>query len=188
MSIKGCIFEVGDLVRGKQGAKVVFDIEQSIEDVFSDEEKPISPLHATITFMKIAEGIHVLIEHMHATFPFVCNKCRKEYAYEINANNVDRVFFFEEDDDQEDIFDRYRVDLKTMTIDVTELIRQEMILHFPTIPVCSKSCKGLCPVCGADLNDTSCNCINQRVTGKKPLAILKTLYNAKTSGSEEKNR
>ena len=188
MSIKGCIFEVGDLVRGKQGVKLVFNIEQSIEDAFSGGEKPISPLHATITFMKIADGIHISIDHMHATFPFICNKCRKEYVFEVNANNVDRVFFFEEDDGQKDIFDRYCVDLKTMTIDLTELIRQEMILHFPTIPVCSKSCKGLCPACGVDLNDKSCSCTEQEVVEKKPLAILKTLYNAKTSGSEEKNR
>lgn len=188
MSIKGCIFDVGDLVRGEQGATVAFDIEQSVEKAFLENEKPISPLQATVTFMKIAEGIHVALNHMCATFPFKCNKCGKEFAREIVVNDRERVYFFEEDKEEKDIFDRYHVDLKNMTVDITELVRQEMILHFPTIPVCSKSCKGLCPVCGADLNDTSCSCTVKKATEEKPLAILKTLYNAKASGSEEKNR
>jgi uncharacterized protein len=42
-------------------------------------------------------------------------------------------------------------------IDITEDIRQEMILQYPMIPVCKDSCKGLCQSCGQNLNKNLCN-------------------------------
>ncbi|EKD49946.1 MAG: hypothetical protein ACD_63C00003G0001, partial [uncultured bacterium] len=35
------------------------------------------------------------------------------------------------------------VDVKNWTLDITEFLRQEIILHFPLIPVCSTRCKGI---------------------------------------------
>ncbi|MBI3324624.1 MAG: DUF177 domain-containing protein [Candidatus Omnitrophica bacterium] len=41
-------------------------------------------------------------------------------------------------------------------LDITDDIRQEIILAYPMIPVCQESCKGLCPTCGQNLNVASC--------------------------------
>jgi uncharacterized protein len=38
-------------------------------------------------------------------------------------------------------------------IDLTPLIREEVILAMPLAPLCRPDCKGLCPVCGRDLNE-----------------------------------
>ncbi|MBU6424483.1 MAG: DUF177 domain-containing protein [Chloroflexota bacterium] len=38
-------------------------------------------------------------------------------------------------------------------IDLTPLIREEVILATPQAPLCRADCKGLCPVCGEDLNE-----------------------------------
>ena len=38
-------------------------------------------------------------------------------------------------------------------IDVEPLLREELILATPLAPLHSPDCKGLCPVCGRDLND-----------------------------------
>jgi len=43
-------------------------------------------------------------------------------------------------------------------IDLGEAIREELILAAPTLVVCREDCKGLCPRCGADLNDGPCGC------------------------------
>ncbi|MGD0336505.1 MAG: DUF177 domain-containing protein [Candidatus Omnitrophota bacterium] len=37
-------------------------------------------------------------------------------------------------------------------------IREEIILDYPIKPLCSDSCKGLCPKCGANLNEGGCTC------------------------------
>ncbi|MDN5570134.1 MAG: YceD family protein [Propionibacteriaceae bacterium] len=38
-------------------------------------------------------------------------------------------------------------------IDLEPLLRDAVVLELPFIPVCREDCSGLCPVCGANLND-----------------------------------
>ncbi len=42
--------------------------------------------------------------------------------------------------------------------DLWELSRQAFILQLPMRPLCREDCNGLCPYCGANLNETTCNC------------------------------
>lgn len=44
----------------------------------------------------------------------------------------------------------------TDVVDITEDIRQEIILAYPMIPLCRQACKGLCPTCGQNLNLQTC--------------------------------
>ena len=43
-------------------------------------------------------------------------------------------------------------------VDITEDVRQELLLAYPMIPLCAPGCKGLCRGCGQNLNDRSCAC------------------------------
>jgi len=43
-------------------------------------------------------------------------------------------------------------------IDLDPIVREQIVLALPGYPVCTESCKGLCPVCGANLNDRECGC------------------------------
>jgi uncharacterized protein len=43
-------------------------------------------------------------------------------------------------------------------VDLTEDIRQEIMLNYPLKPLCKSDCKGLCPVCGKNLNEGECGC------------------------------
>ena len=52
----------------------------------------------------------------------------------------------------------YDVDPNTEVVDLTPDIREAIILAFPTYPVCSPECKGLCSQCGTDLNKATCEC------------------------------
>jgi uncharacterized protein len=69
------------------------------------------------------------------------------------------------------------IDKNKLEIDLTEALRQEIILHFPVVQVCSTRCKGLCPYCGKDRNKESCDCKDTQEDGQmtKPLANLKSL-------------
>ena len=46
-------------------------------------------------------------------------------------------------------------------IDLTDKIREDIILALPYKPLCSEGCRGLCPICGINLNQGSCDCRNQ---------------------------
>ena len=43
-------------------------------------------------------------------------------------------------------------------LDVDEFIRSELFLNIPMKVLCKADCRGLCPTCGADLNQGSCGC------------------------------
>lgn len=58
-------------------------------------------------------------------------------------------------------------------IDLTEGIQEQVILSLPLRPLCSESCKGLCPRCGADLNQAACGCLAATTGG--PFAVLSQL-------------
>ena len=48
-------------------------------------------------------------------------------------------------------------------IDLTEGVREEIILRLPLKNLCSEDCKGLCPRCGKDLNEGPCGCRGSRL-------------------------
>lgn len=50
------------------------------------------------------------------------------------------------------------IDRKTDFVDLTEEIRQEIILNIPATLYCSDDCKGLCVGCGVNLNLEKCKC------------------------------
>jgi uncharacterized protein len=43
-------------------------------------------------------------------------------------------------------------------IDLGPLIREALLLALPLAPLCEAGCRGICPTCGADLNEGSCDC------------------------------
>jgi uncharacterized protein len=44
-------------------------------------------------------------------------------------------------------------------IDLTDLVREQILLDLPTQILCREDCKGLCQKCGANLNEmVNCNC------------------------------
>ncbi|MBA7507361.1 hypothetical protein ES706_06080 [subsurface metagenome] len=46
-------------------------------------------------------------------------------------------------------------------LDLTEAMRQYMLLAIPMKPLCREDCAGLCPSCGHNLNEGPCNCLPQ---------------------------
>ena len=43
-------------------------------------------------------------------------------------------------------------------VDLESLLREQIILMMPLKPLCDEACKGLCPQCGANLNQETCHC------------------------------
>ncbi|HKV45431.1 MAG TPA: DUF177 domain-containing protein [bacterium] len=67
------------------------------------------------------------------------------------------------------------------TLDVTEVVRQHLILALPLAPRCREGCRGLCPACGADLNAGPCGCAEDRVDPR--LRVLRRWATAHQGGS-----
>jgi uncharacterized protein len=59
------------------------------------------------------------------------------------------------------------------TIDFRAAIQEQVVLAIPYKALCSEGCKGLCPGCGADLNNENCRCRSAQTVG--PFSVLKNL-------------
>ena len=44
------------------------------------------------------------------------------------------------------------------TIDMDDVVREQILLALPMTRLCKEDCRGLCPGCGTNLNEASCNC------------------------------
>ncbi len=46
-------------------------------------------------------------------------------------------------------------------VDLTDPLRESLILSLPIKRLCSENCQGLCPYCGVNRNVEICNCMSQ---------------------------
>jgi uncharacterized protein len=43
-------------------------------------------------------------------------------------------------------------------LELEDILREQVVLALPMQRVCSEDCKGICPVCGRNRNETACDC------------------------------
>ena len=48
-------------------------------------------------------------------------------------------------------------------VDLTEFLRESLVLSYPTATICRTDCLGICSTCGTDLNRGSCQCADDEV-------------------------
>ena len=167
------IFDVASLKESATGANMSFSFEGPAEFA---EFKLKSNLKGGIDIMKMEDGFLVSVHDLESTTPAKCEKCLKPLAVPLKIRSFDRQFFIEKPAEVEDLYDVFLVNSKNMSIDISELLRQEIILHFPPKIVCSSGCKGVCPHCGIDRNKKQCDCKDENpAEDSKPLAALKDL-------------
>lgn len=46
-------------------------------------------------------------------------------------------------------------------LELTDALREQILIEMPMKPICRPECKGLCPLCGANLNASPCHCERQ---------------------------
>ena len=118
--------------------------------------------------VKLAFDIHKdkstfrLVGRMETTLEVPCSRClepmtvpvRTEFdlRYQPHSTNTGEGEKEIEEDDLTTAF--YQND----EIDLEQLMREQFYLALPMKPLCEDDCRGLCPICGANLNRTTCDC------------------------------
>lgn len=60
-------------------------------------------------------------------------------------------------------------------IDLTDSLRDSILLELPMKPLCRPDCAGLCPTCGANLNEGPCSCEKSHTVDPRLAALQKLL-------------
>ena len=166
------VFDIGEFLEKSTGKSEVFAFNAPYRLEDGDE---IEEIEGRVEIMKVDEGFNVHVLSTSIPVEFTCNRCLKRFKQKIEVENIERLFLMNKPEKVDDPNNVFLVDTKHMTIDISELLRQEIILQFPENPVCYTSCKGICSHCGENLNKKSCTCKSQDSENYRPLSILKEL-------------
>ena len=105
--------------------------------------------------------------HIEFSLEETCAKCLKPLEY--SSVTESEVVFSQSDEDEE----YYLTDGMTVMLD--KAVLDEISLNQPMQYLCKEDCKGLCPICGQDLNEGTCDC-DTSLSRINPFEKLKDLF------------
>lgn len=117
------------------------------------------PLSVDLVARQVGEGVLVR-GTMRTSLALECRRCLEPVTWEID-DTVDLLFepLTGGEEEEELKGEVYALPTRGTELDLREALRQELLLRVPGHVVCEEACKGLCPQCGANLNETTCECV-----------------------------
>jgi uncharacterized protein len=106
-------------------------------------------------FVRVAGDVRYSLYAQYVSSELVV---RGELSVDIEAACTRCTEFFSTTVVDSDFLRAYPASEDVDFVDVSEDMREDLLLHFPAFPVCSEECKGLCPQCGANLSKGPCAC------------------------------
>lgn len=133
-------------------------------------------------FVKVKRfGKKVLAEGtVTITVSLNCSRCLKAVSYPVETKFSEEYNPAEDLDKEEEqeLTDR-ELDLSYYIndeLDISGLIREQVLLSVPMKPLCAEECQGICLKCGKDLNEGACGCKTEELDPRlAPLTKFKEL-------------
>ena len=166
----------------------------NLSDVLSDQHKTVEEtVRLEMEEIRLQSGtypiiskepVHVKVEHIRRKELLItaetrlsvmipCDRCLEDVKREFELNCVKHVDVglsdaeLTEELDESNFIDGYH-------LDVDKLLSNEILSGWPEKVLCKEDCKGLCPVCGQNLNTKSCDCED---TGLDPrMSVVRDLF------------
>lgn len=103
-----------------------------------------------------------------------CSRCLTgvEVPFEIEVEKD--IDFNKTEEERADELDETNY-ISGFNLDVDTLVYDEILLELPFQVLCSEDCKGLCKVCGTNLNSGTCQC-DQEVLDPR-MAVIRDIFN-----------
>ncbi|MFO7815501.1 MAG: DUF177 domain-containing protein [Halanaerobiales bacterium] len=142
------ILDLSDLK--EVGSKKKYTAELTVDHIdFRNKEIEIAgPLKIDLDVLK-TERSFVLTGKLKGALILQCSRCLKYFEYPIEVEIRDELLI-------EDIEDLHK-------INVFPIFESDIILEIPIKPLHDEDCKGLCPICGQDLNEEECYCEKESI-------------------------
>lgn len=103
-----------------------------------------------------------------------CNRCLEDVETKFELDFEKDFDFKQKSEDRIKELDETNY-LSGYNLDVDLLVYNEILLDFPMKVLCDTDCKGLCKVCGTNLNKSSCNCDN--VVQDPRMSVIRDIFN-----------
>jgi uncharacterized protein len=94
-----------------------------------------------------------------------CRRCLRPVVQELD-DELTLVFVSGATGEDTDEGDAFVFDPSNRALDLSDAVREEVILAVSPYVVCDPDCRGLCPRCGANLNEGPCDCAAEEVDSR----------------------
>ena len=137
----------------------------------------------------VTEGVAELIPHtggevrvygrIRTELEIECDRCLSRASFSVDApfNLFYKPLDAAEDPEEEVAIDEGEAEMgfyELPGLELEDIVREQVLLQLPMQRVCSAACKGICPICGANRNETECSC--QPPSGDDRWMALKDLH------------
>jgi uncharacterized protein len=159
----GLRFNVAGLLKEGAGAARDYRIDAPPNELAGSVEgaRPVAPLRGELRGMRTPRSIF-LRGRLQTRMVAECSRCLGEADVPIRFQ-VEQEFY-----PQVDVTTGHTLAIPdddlgftidpTHELDLSELVRQHLLLELPMSAVCREACKGWCPTCGVNLNEEPCQC------------------------------
>jgi uncharacterized protein len=158
------LFNVAQLLQEPIGAERSAAIAGSIPGVTADT--PATDVTGSVRLVRTNRGLLAYAD-VHAMVRETCSRCLQPAELPLHVELAEEFLPTVDvhtgqpmppPDAEEDAF--FRID-EHHHLDLTEAIRQALVMEQPMRPLCRPECAGLCPRCGADRNAGPCGCADE---------------------------
>jgi uncharacterized protein len=163
-------FNVAQLLKQPTGARRIYDLAAADVPSLDEAVKVAAPYHGWVRLTRIGTGILVTGE-LQTTVELECTHCLAtfwgEMRFEVEEEfrptlDIASGTWLPPDPDQDvaTLIDEHHI------LDLAEVVRQNLLLSLPSSPICRPDCRGLCPYCGQNRNEGSCDCRTEEVDSR----------------------
>jgi uncharacterized protein len=156
---------VGFIAHQEVGYKHEFSFE--FEQIQISDDLDLFNFEGIVAIGRTPQGLIVQAE-FSAESTQECVRCLKDFDQNLKWDFTELYAFNEKSVSESDLLLP-----EDAHIDLLPLIREYALLEIPINPICRPTCKGLCSVCGEDLNQSDCG--HREIVEDSPFAILKDL-------------
>lgn len=107
-----------------------------------------------------------LVINAHFDYSRDCDRCGEPYIREMNMSFEHKLVQTLADEGNDDY-----IETPDFTLELDDVVISDILLSLPAKNLCRDDCKGLCQICGQNLNNGECSC-DKRQTDPR-LEILK---------------
>ncbi|BDV43184.1 hypothetical protein GURASL_21070 [Geotalea uraniireducens] len=156
----------------------VDDIKEREKQLFYEEAPDAFPSLAAVTTDKfctfiapVTVSLTVFREYDHirtngkikTRVRMKCSRCLAEFDVDVDSSFIliySKANQLSNDEDEIELGDEDLISVAYTgdEIDFSPEIAEQVIMELPIKPLCKEDCQGLCPQCGADLNESECGC------------------------------
>ena len=151
-------YNVTTLLQEPLGAIRAYELDDVIVDPLATDTT--APVRGGIEILRTNRGV-LVTGTLASEVTEECSRCLEPYVQQL-AVEIEEEFLSSEDvpsvPEGDVLDDDYFKISPERIVDLTEAVRQAILLARPMKPLCKEACAGLCQQCGANLNKGRCNC------------------------------